>query len=131
MRRNLMVFAALLAVAGCQSPQAKLVGTWKARPVKQVASNNLGDVARSGFLSFAAQGLTIEFSDKGTFKCSQFMGSGTGKYKFEGDLIVLTFDSFAPQQPLKLRFGADGKTLELDNEFKSDPQLTFDKAPGG
>lgn len=127
MRRQWIVLIGLaLLIVGCKSKESQLVGTWKARPVKAKSSNNLSDVMQSSQLSLWTQGMTIEFNRDGQFKVSQIMGAGTGSYKFEGDDIVLTLNSLAPQQPLHMRFGSGG-TLELANDFKSDAQVVFEK----
>ena len=45
------------------------------------------------------------------------------RWSMEGDVLVLTFNTLAPQVPLKLRFGEGGKTLEEVTEFESDVKL--------
>jgi len=116
----------LLALIGCASRQKQIVGTWKAQPVPNKPSANLGDVMRSSALSFAAQGLTIEFNDAGAFKAAVPIANGGGNYKIDGDVITLTFNSLAPTQPLKFKF-KDDKTLEQVTEFESDPKLVLIK----
>jgi len=104
-----------------------LVGTWKARSVEQKASNDLRSVAESSMLGLATQGMTVEFNRDGRFKISQFIGSGTGTYKIEGSKIKLELDTLAPNRTIMMKFGADGKTIELDREFASDASVIFDK----
>lgn len=128
LKTSLLLIAAVLLV-GCSSKTANLVGMWKARPNKTVSSPNLRDVQNSAMMSLVTQNLTLEFNKDGAFKMSQPMGWGTGTYKWEGEDLVLTFNTFAPQQPLHLRFGEGGKTLESVTEFQSDVKLVLEKAP--
>lgn len=123
----LSLFALVCVVVGCASKTSKLVGVWKARPIKPITSSNLRDVQDSVLMSRIADGLTLEFNNEGKFKLSQATGSGTGNYKWEGDTLLLTFDTFAPQQPLHFKFGEDGKSLENVSEFNSDVRLILDK----
>lgn len=124
--RKVALFLVILVLAGCGSREKQIVGTWKARPVPNKPSANLGDVMRASALSFAAQGLTIEFNDKKSFKAAVPIANGGGSYKIEGDVITLTFNSLAPTQPLKFKF-KDEKTLEQVTEFESDPKIILDK----
>lgn len=80
-------------------------------------------------MSFAAQGLTIEFNDKEAFKAAVPIANGGGSYKIDGDEITLTFSSLAPTQPIKFKF-KDEKTLEQVTEFESDPKIILDKQEG-
>lgn len=122
---SIALLALALGLAGCGDTKSKLAGTWKARAVENKPSQNLGDVMTNSFLSLAAQNLVLEFTDKGDFKFSQAMGSGTGTYKVNGSKIELTFNSFAPQRPLVLEL--KGNTLEIERKFDSDPTVYFDK----
>ena len=116
----------LIALVGCTSREKQLVGTWKARPVPNKPSANLGDVMRASVMSFASQGLTIEFNDKEAFKAAIPIANGGGTYKIDGDVVTLTFNSLAPGQPLKFKF-KDDKTLEQVTDFESDPKIILDK----
>lgn len=122
-------FAAVLllaAVLGCQSNTARLMGKWKAVPVKTISSPNLGDVSRSAMLSLATQNLEIEFNKEGKFKFGAGIGAGTGSYRWsEGDL-VLTFDTFGPQREMRFRF--QGDELVEKTEFESDVKIRFKKS---
>ena len=58
-----MLFLVVLTlVVGCVTKEAKLVGVWKAEPVKAVSSPNLGDVVKSSMLGLVTQNLEIEFN---------------------------------------------------------------------
>jgi hypothetical protein len=128
MRRWMFVFVAVAMLAvGCASRKAAIVGTWKARAAAPVSSKNLGDVMRASSMSLWTQGMTIEFNRESSFKISQMMGSGTGTYRWVGDKLELTLNTFGPNRTIELRFGADGKTLETVSEFASDPKVVFDK----
>lgn len=81
---------------------------------------------RTSFMSFAAQGLTIEFNDKKAFKAAIPIANGGGSYKIDGDVVTLNFNTMAPSQPLKFKF-KDEKTLEQVTEFESDPKIILDK----
>lgn len=124
--KYVVALVALLAVAGCGSREKQLVGTWKARPITNKPSANLSDVMRTSFMSFAAQGLTIEFNDKKAFKAAIPIANGGGSYKIDGDVVTLNFNTMAPSQPLKFKF-KDEKTLEQVTEFESDPKIILDK----
>lgn len=76
-------------------------------------------------LSLATQNLEIEFNKDGAFKIGAGIGAGTGTYKWEGDVLNLTFNTFAPQTPLKLRF--EGDELVEVTEFQSDAKLRLKK----
>lgn len=124
--KYVVALVALLSVAGCGSREKQLVGTWKARPITNKPSANLSDVMRTSFMSFAAQGLTIEFNDKKAFKAAIPIANGGGSYKIDGDVVTLNFNTMAPSQPLKFKF-KDEKTLEQVTEFESDPKIILDK----
>jgi hypothetical protein len=124
--KYVVALVALLSVAGCGSREKQLVGTWKARPITNKPSANLSDVMRSSVMSFAAQGLTIEFNDKKAFKAAIPIANGGGSYKIDGDVVTLNFNTMAPSQPLKFKF-KDEKTLEQVTEFESDPKIILDK----
>lgn len=124
MLRWLPLLLALLLV-GCASQEARLKGTWKAEPVKPISSGNLADVQRSSMLGLATQNLQIEFNDQGTFKIGAGIGWGTGRYAWKGDVLELTFDTFAPQRPLQ--FKMEGDKLVQVTEFESDPKITLKK----
>lgn len=126
--RLVIIGLIILALCGCSSREKQIVGTWKARPMTVKPSNNLGDVMRTSFLSFAAQGLTIEFNDKQAFKAAVPIANGGGTFKIEGDVVTLSFNSLAPTQPLKFKF-KDDKTLEQVTEFESDPKIILEKQP--
>lgn len=128
MQRVLVLAILIVGVAGCQSRQSMLVGTWKAKPVPIPKTNNLADAARAGMYSMFTQGMTVEFNDQGSFKMSMMIGAGTGKYTIEGDTVTLNFETMAPTQPLHFKF-KDAKTLELKREFESDPAVVFEKQP--
>lgn len=125
MGRIFVVLLLLLSLLGCATKEAKLVGVWKAEPVKAVASPNLGDVMKSSMLGLVTQNLEVEFNKEGAFKFGAGIASGTGKYKWDGDTVVMTFDTFAPQTPLRLKF--EGNDLVEATEFASDAKLRFKK----
>ena len=78
MRRLGFILLCLLALAGCASRESRLVGQWKAVPVKIVSSPNLADVQRSSMLSLATQNLEIEFNKYCAFKIGAGIGGGMG-----------------------------------------------------
>jgi len=119
-----ILFATL---SGCASKQSQLVGTWKAREIKPVASNNFRDVANASMMSLWTSGMTVEFNKDGKFKMSQMLGWVEGDYKIEGNEVELKFNTFAPQRPLRLVFQDGGKVLALKTDFESDPKVEFDK----
>lgn len=125
MRLSMLFLVVLTLVVGCVTKEAKLVGVWKAEPVKAVSSPNLGDVVKSSMLGLVTQNLEIEFNKDGAFKFGAGIASGTGKYTWEGDTVVLTFNTLAPQTPLRLRF--EGEDLVEATEFQSDAKLRFKK----
>jgi hypothetical protein len=125
MRAFILLLATLLISVGCATKESKLVGVWKAEPVKPISSPNLSDVHRLTMLGLVSQNLEIEFNKDGAFKFGAGIGQGTGKYKWEGDTIVMTFNTFAPQQPMKLKM--EGDELVEATEFKSDAKLRFKK----
>lgn len=116
-------------LSGCASKQSQLVGTWKARKVEPVVSNNLRDVASASMMSLWTSGMTVEFNKEGKFKMSQMMGWVEGDYKIDGNEVELKFNTFAPQRPLRLVFQNGSKALALKTEFESDPKVVFDKQP--
>lgn len=117
----------LLLLAGCASKEANLKGTWKARQEPVKSSTNLNDVMRSSALQLATQNMTLEFDGKSNFKVSQIIGWGEGTYKFEGDVLVLKINTLSPMNELRLKFGKEANTLELERKFDSDPTVTFVK----
>jgi hypothetical protein len=124
-----LFFLVAVLLVGCASKEAQLVGTWKARPVKQVSSPNLRDVASASMMSLFTSGMTVEFNKEGKFKMSQMLGWVDGTYTIKGDEVELKFNTFAPQQPVKLVFAEGGKALALKTEFESDARVFFDKQP--
>lgn len=117
----------LVLLAGCATKEASLKGTWKARQEPVKSSNNLGDVMQSSALQLATQNMSIEFDGKNNFKISQIMGWGEGTYQFEGDVLVLKLKTLSPMNELRLKFGKEANTLELERKFDSDPTVTFVK----
>lgn len=126
--KRFFLFAVIVAslLIGCQSKEAKLVGTWKAKQQPAKPSGDLGDVAKASFFNMISNGMTVEFTKEGTFKMTQTIGSVTGNYTWEGEMLKLKFNTFAPQNELKLRFG-EGNTLETVTSFQSDPKVVFEK----
>lgn len=125
--RSISLVFVLLAFwgLGCQSKTAKLAGVWKAEPVKIQSSPNLNDVSRSAMLSLVTQNLEIEFNKEGKFKYGAGIGGGEGSYAWKGDVLELSFRTFAPQTPLQLKF--EGADLVEVTDFASDAKLRFKK----
>lgn len=124
MKKSLFVMLALSVMVGC-GKEARLIGSWKAKPVEQ-KSGTFQDAAQSSMMGFAAQNLRIEFTKDKKFKMWQPIGQITGSFEIQEDKINLTFDTFAPFRNLSLRFG-EGGTLETASEFSSDPKIVFVK----
>lgn len=82
---------------------------------------------RGSMQNLWTQNMILEFNDKGTFKISNFTGQGTGDYRWEGDTLILKFNTLAPVP--ELRFKMNGNKLEQDAEFSSDVSLSFEKQP--
>ena len=129
MRSGLVVAAVVLtlSLAGCRNKTSMLIGTWKAKQVAPLKSNNFADVAQSSMTSLGTQGMTIEFNKEGSFKISQMMGSGTGTYLWKDDVLEMKLNTFSPFGTIKMKFGESGKTLETVTEFPSDPKVVFEK----
>ena len=123
----LAVLVSLVGFLGCASKSARLVGLWKAEPIKPQSSPNFADAARSSMLSMVTQNLQVEFNKEGKVKVGAGIGWGTGSYKWEGDVLVITFDGPMPQQPLKFKF--EGERLVQQTDFPSDPKIELVKQP--
>jgi hypothetical protein len=65
------------------------------------------------------------FNKDGAIKFEAGIGTGAGKYMWEGDTVVMTFNTFAPQTPLRLKM--EGEVLVEATEFQSDAKLRFKK----
>ena len=124
-RATILLVVGAVVIVGCNSPQRRLVGVWKAVPITAKSSPNFQDAARSAMLGLASQNLEVEFNAEGKFKFGAGIGWGTGKYQWEGDTLVLTFDTYAPQAPMNFVF--EGEELVQKTDFASDIKLRFKK----
>lgn len=132
MKRTLGLAVIGIAMSGCSSRDAQLVGTWKARKVEVAKSQDPLSGIANGFASMMTDGMTLEFNKSREFKVSLFMGSATGKVSYDGEEIVLTPDSsqnsgnVKQTSTMRLKFTANG-ALQMVKKFDSDPDLIFER----